>query len=149
MEQRGGDVVGMEVYDILHSLNTRKRNAVDQTIQTASTAEKQNLTSTTRSIDISISDLLKIVNETHQSLLSEDVLAHFNEECNPQGYYTGRVKFSLRETDENVQSELSTLGEALMLTRGHRITEAEADRIAAKALQDSGSTWIDVNKEDK
>lgn len=101
VEQRSGDVVGMEVYDTLHALSTRKRNVVVPKNQTASTAEEQGLTSPTRPIEISISNFLEIVNETHQSLLSEDVLAHFNEERNPQGYYSGRAKYSLGEDQTN------------------------------------------------
>ena len=52
-----------------------------------------------------------------------------------------KIRYSLRETDENVQSELSTLGEALTLTRGHRITAAEADRLAGTILQKTNSTY--------
>lgn len=51
------------------------------------------------------------------------------------------MKFSLRETDENVQSELNTLQAALDLTRGHRITAAEADRLAGKMLQKTNSSY--------
>ena len=54
---------------------------------------------------------------------------------------TASKKFSLRETDGNVQSGLSTLGEALTLTRGHRITAAEADRLAGTILQKTNSTY--------
>ena len=56
VEQRSGDVVEMEVYDTLHSLNTRKRNAVVHKNQTAGTAENRSFTSTTRSFVISISN---------------------------------------------------------------------------------------------
>lgn len=51
------------------------------------------------------------------------------------------IRYSLRETDENVQSELSTLGEALTLTRGHRITAAEADKLAGSLLQKTNSAY--------
>ena len=43
---------------------------------------------------ITIAKLLKIVNGTHQSILSDDVLTHLNETRNPKGDYTGKVKFS-------------------------------------------------------
>ena len=49
--------------------------------------------------EISIKDLLKVVNTTHQSILSEDVLRHFNEQRDPEGFYTDQVKFSLKSTD--------------------------------------------------
>ena len=49
----------------------------------------------------SIADVLKIVNTTHQSILSDDVLKALGEERNPEGYYAERVKFSLsQQTDE-------------------------------------------------
>ena len=64
-----------------------------------------------------------------------DRLAKMNSEA------VSGLKFSLRETDENVQSELSTLGEALALTKGHRITAAEADRLAGTILQKTNSTY--------
>lgn len=119
VEQRSGDVVGLETYDTLHAMNTRKWNVGDH--------KTQSKNSSTRSSEISISDFLEIVNETHQSLLSEDVLAHFNEERNPQGYYSGRAKFSLREpveetrdllavhnlTEENMRSALELGGLAM------------------------------------
>ena len=97
VEQRSGAVIGMEMYDTLHAMNTRKWNVGDH--------KTQSKNSSTRSIDISIADFLEIVNETHQSLLSEDVLAHFNEERNPQGYYSGRAKFSMSDTEGNDLTE--------------------------------------------
>ena len=49
----------------------------------------------------SIADVLKIVNTTHQSILSDDVLKALGEERNPEGHYAKRVKFSLsQQTDE-------------------------------------------------
>lgn len=71
---------------------------------------------------------------THQSLLSEDVLAHFDAERDAQGYYSGRAKFSLKETDETVQEELTTLESLFHLTSAHRMTDKEAARMARKAV---------------
>lgn len=132
VEQRSGDVVGMEVYDTLHSLNTRKRNAVDQTIQSKN--------STTRS-SISIAELLEVVKETHQSLLSEDVLEHFGLERNPDGFYARKVKFSMRDTDENVQEAMSAEQKAYAQVKGHRITAAEADKLAGDMLKEANSDY--------
>ena len=47
---------------------------------------------------ISISNLLDIVKETHQSILSKDVLRHFNMEKSKGGYYSDRTLYQLRET---------------------------------------------------
>ena len=50
---------------------------------------------------LSIADVIQIVNTTHQSILSDDVLKALGEERNPEGYYAKRVKFSLsQQTDE-------------------------------------------------
>lgn len=144
VEQRSGDVVEMEVYDTLHALSTRKRSAVDQTIKTAGAAERQHLTSPTRSI-ISIAELLEIVNETHQSLLSEDVLDHFGEERNPAGYYSDRVKFSLSDYDDTVREGENVLEELLTMTAAHRMTDAEAARVARKVLK-AASSEMDLDE---
>ena len=61
--------------------------------------------------NMTIADLLSIVNETHQSILSDDVLEHFGETRNPSGYYTGRVRFSTEiepETDADIGTTLKT-----------------------------------------
>ena len=51
--------------------------------------------------NLSIADVIQIVNTTHQSILSDDVLKALGEERNPEGYYAQRVKFSLgQQTDE-------------------------------------------------
>ena len=50
---------------------------------------------------MSIADVIQIVNTTHQSILSDDVLKALGEERNPEGHYAKRVKFSLsQQTDE-------------------------------------------------
>ena len=54
---------------------------------------------------ISIADFLSIVNSTHQSVLSDDVLQHFRESRNPNGDYSGRVKFSERDSAGNELSQ--------------------------------------------
>lgn len=58
---------------------------------------------------ISIAHLLEIVNSTHQSLLSEDVLAHFGETRNPDGVYSDKVLFSERTSDERLDKLLEEL----------------------------------------
>ena len=50
---------------------------------------------------LSIADVIQIVNTTHQSILSDDVLKALGEERNPEGHYAQRAKFSLgQQTDE-------------------------------------------------
>lgn len=53
--------------------------------------------------------MLRSVNTTHQSILSDDVLKALGEERNPEGYYAKRVKFSLsQQTDEEYNLAVRT-----------------------------------------
>ena len=53
--------------------------------------------------------MIRIVNTTHQSILSDDVLKALGEERNPEGYYAKRVKFSLsQQTDEEYNLAVRT-----------------------------------------
>lgn len=49
-----------------------------------------------KATNISISHLIEIVNSTHQSILSDDVLNQLGEQRNPGGYYSNKVLFSER-----------------------------------------------------
>ena len=60
--------------------------------------------------------MIEIVNTTHQSILSKNVLNALNERKNENGYYAGKTKFSveddaaelderLRHTDELTEEE--------------------------------------------
>lgn len=48
-------------------------------------------------LKISVAQVLKIVNGTHRSILSQNVLDHFNEEKPAEGYYTKKTLFQERE----------------------------------------------------
>ena len=93
VEQRGGDISGIEVYDVTHAVSGRQKNA-----SRADTKSQGVSPSTTGTI--SIKDLLNIVNTTHQSILSEDVLEHFGEARPSNGYYSQQAKFSLKGTED-------------------------------------------------
>ena len=60
-------------------------------------ASETETTPATATFDLSIADVLRIVNTTHQSILSDDVLKALGEERNPEGYYAPRVKFSTNQ----------------------------------------------------
>lgn len=85
-----GNLLGTQVYDALHSANGRKIKK-DSGVSLKSLQGLSLLSTDT----ISVEDLLPIVKSTHQSLLSDDVLAHYGEEKNPEGYYYQRAKYSL------------------------------------------------------
>ena len=89
-EQINGNIAGVEVYDVAHAVSGRQKNS-------SQADTKSQRVYSIKAAKISISDLLRIVNSTHQSILPEDVLQKFSEQRNPQGDYTGKVKFSSQD----------------------------------------------------
>ncbi len=96
VEQRSGNISGIEVYDVTHAVSGRQKNS-------SQASTKLQGFYPIKATTISIADFLEIVNTTHQSILSEDVLRHFGETRDPKGDYTDQVKFSLKgtETDQD------------------------------------------------
>ena len=87
IEQVSNSLESMDVFDVTHSLSGRiKRDG------RASRPEPDS-TSVAPISMISIADFLDIVNETHRSILSDDVLKHYGEERPADGYYTGKTLF--------------------------------------------------------
>lgn len=89
-EQINGNIAGVEVYDVAHAVSGRQKNS-------SQADTKSQRVYSIKAAKISISDLLQIVNSTHQSILPEDVLQKFGEQRNPQGDYTGKAKFSSQD----------------------------------------------------
>lgn len=89
VEQRSGNVAGVEVYDVTHALSGRQKRS-----ERVDTKPQGVYPSTNASSKITVADFLQIVNGTHQSILSQDVLEHFGETKNPGGYYTNQAKFT-------------------------------------------------------
>ena len=90
-EQINGNIAGVEVYDVAHAVSGRQKNS-------SQADTKSQRVYSIKAAKISISDLLQIVNSTHQSILSEDVLQKFGEQRNPQGglYREGQILVSGR-----------------------------------------------------
>ena len=76
-------------YDVAHSVSGRQRRSERSAAEAPGAIPYTNASST-----ISIPNLLEIVKETHQSVLSQDVLNYFKEKKNPGRSYTKRTKFS-------------------------------------------------------
>ena len=87
VEQKTGKIAAVEAYDMLHAVSGRQKKG------SQADTKSQSIRSI-KATKISISDLLQIVNSTHQSILPEDVLQKFGEQRNPKGDYTGKAKFS-------------------------------------------------------
>ena len=90
VEQKTGKIAAVEAYDMLHAVSGRQKKG------SQADTKSQSIHSI-KATKISISDLLRIVNSTHQSILPEDVLQKFGEQRNPQVDYTGKVKFSSQD----------------------------------------------------
>lgn len=90
VEQRTGDVAGIEAYDVTHAVSGRQKNG-------SQADTKSQGVYPIKAATISIQDVLRIVNSTHQSILSDDVLSKLGETRNPKGDYNGQVKFSVAE----------------------------------------------------
>ena len=100
VEQHTNKFLNMESIDIAHALSGRmvkKEGSLSSTRDGDSPETEANAAT----FNLSIADVIRIVNTTHQSILSDDVLKTLGEEKNPEGYYAKRVKFSLgQQTDE-------------------------------------------------
>lgn len=85
-----------EIKDQAHALNGRiakKGGSLSSKDHGYSENEAPNAAASTQSI----ADVLRVVNTTHQSILSDDVLKTLGETRNPEGYYAPRVKFSTKQ----------------------------------------------------
>lgn len=91
VEQRSGEITGVESYDVTHAVSGRQKNS-------SQADTKSQGVYPIKAANTSIDSLIQNVNSTHQSILSDDVLKHLGETRNPNGDYTNRVKFSLKGT---------------------------------------------------
>lgn len=101
VEQHTNKFLNMESIDIAHALSGRiaKKEGSESSARERGYANSALPAITT--FTLSIADVIQIVNTTHQSILSDDVLKTLGEERNPEGHYAKRVKFSLsQQTDE-------------------------------------------------
>lgn len=160
VEEYNGNISGIEVYDVAHAVSGRQKNRSER-VDTKS----QGFYPSTNASIISIADFLDVVNSTHQSILSEDVLERLGEQRNPGGYYTGRVKFSVDDTsameqelerleDEEYQRELMESGGAAAVAQNQKRIDAlkwqmrrDPETIQKKAereLQEGGTEPAEV-----
>lgn len=95
VEQHTNKVERIDTIDLAHAFNGRlvKKEGSESSARERGYANSALPAITT--FKASIADVLKIVNTTHQSILSDDVLKALGETRNPEGYYAQRVKFSM------------------------------------------------------
>ena len=102
VDEYSSKVIDIGYVDITHSINGRfmgkKRDSQSSTREPRNGLDESALA--TAISEISIADFLEIVNMTHRSILSEDVLNHLEETRPADGYYSGKVLFSLPDSSD-------------------------------------------------
>ena len=99
VEVKTGNVKEVFFEDVVHSLKGRIIKKESDLPGTKPLSSRIKSLLNENHSTISISDFLEIVNITHQSILSNDVLRHYGEERNSKGYYADRVLFSVSSDD--------------------------------------------------
>ena len=94
-------IYGQDLQDQLHAMSGRIDKKGGSLSSKWNQGYLENEAPNSATSMLSIADVIRIVNTTYQSILSDDVLKALGEERNPEGYYAQRVKFSLgQQTDE-------------------------------------------------
>lgn len=101
VEQHTNMLEKLETFDITHAINGRIAKKEGSESSTREPGYANNASPSNTTFGLSIADVIRIVNTTHQSILSDDVLKALGEERNPEGYYAQRVKFSLGQQTES------------------------------------------------
>ncbi len=108
IEVNSGKVTNVELKDLVHAISGRvMSNKENDPSDTKSQAWQEILRTLTNRSEISISDFLQIVNRTHQSILSADVLQHLGEARNPNGHFASEVLFSVGGEQTDTDAEVS------------------------------------------
>lgn len=100
VEQHSGRIEGIDIYDVAHAVSGRQKRG-------SQADTKSQGVYPIKATKISIAELLRIVNNTHQSIWAEDVLHELGESRNPAGDYSDKVKFSAAaQAEQGEQQEL-------------------------------------------
>lgn len=153
VEQHTDKVTKIDTIDLAHALNGRiaKKEGSESSAREPGYANSVLPSNTT--FTLSIADVIQIVNTTHQSILSDDVLKTLGETRNPEGHYAERVKFSLsQQTDEEYNlavrsgdmEKAQEMVEAAAKKAGYTIHAyhgtARADRVGTEFREDRATS---------
>lgn len=94
VEQHTDKVTKIDTIDLAHALNGRMAKK-EGSLSSTRDGDSPETEANAATFNLSIADVIQIVNTTHQSILPDDVLKALGEERNPEGYYAQRVKFSM------------------------------------------------------
>lgn len=153
VEQHTNMLEKLETFDITHAINGRIAKKEGSESSTREPGYANNASPSNTTFGLSIADVIRIVNTTHQSILSDDVLKALGEERNPEGYYAKRVKFSLsQQTDEEYNlavrsgdmEKAQEMVEAAAKKAGYTIHAyhgtARADRVGTEFREDRATS---------
>ena len=153
VEQHTNKVERIDTIDLAHAFNGRlvKKEGSESSARERGYANSALPAITT--FTLSIADVIQIVNTTHQSILSDDVLKSLGEARNQEGYYAKRVKFSLsQQTDEEYNlavrsgdmEKAQEMVEAAAKKAGYTIHAyhgtARADRVGTEFREDRATS---------
>ena len=153
VEQHTDKVTKIDPIDLAHALNGRIDKKGGSLSSKWNQGYLENEAPNSATSMLSIADVIRIVNTTYQSILSDDVLKALGEERNPEGYYAKRVKFSLsQQTDEEYNLAVRTgdmekaqeMVETAAKKAGHTIHAyhgtARADRVGTEFREDRATS---------
>ena len=128
VEEHTSKAVGIDYVDITHAIGGRLRQNNKGSL--SSTREKgygQKSAPNAATFEITIADFLEVVNDTHRSILSQNVLDHFGEVRPADGTYTGEVLFSMREAQNVFDDAVSGIEVAYGSESADVISEMTTD----------------------
>lgn len=140
----------VELYDVMHSINGRTKNA---SVPKSGAQSQANSSGSGTDAVISIADLIDVVKELQPDLLSRDVIEnHYGEIWQPEGYYKGITKFSVKdvtpEDTQRLEKENARLKAALenaraqvRLTGGNQVSAQAVEKLARKIVRDTHSRY--------
>ena len=146
-------IYGQDLQDQLHAMSGRIDKKGGSLSSKWNQGYLENEAPNSATSMLSIADVIRIVNTTYQSILSDDVLEALGEERNPEGYYAKRVKFSLsQQTDEEYNlavrsgdmEKAQEMVEAAAKKAGYTIHAyhgtARADRVGTEFREDRATS---------
>ena len=99
VEPQSRAIDSFELFDVAHAVSGRQKNS-------SQVDTKSQGVNPIKATTISIADLLNIVNSTHQSILSDNVLSHLGEIRAENGSFSDKVLFSDRVTSDEEKQYL-------------------------------------------
>lgn len=140
VEEHTSKAVGIDYVDITHSINGRlRKNNEGSLSSTRETGYGLTAAPSAATFKVSIAEFLEIVNDTHRSILSQNVLDHFDEERPGDGHYADRILFSDRDSE-------SVSNRSLLANAFEGVTQNDIER---KKLQEYKGKIDQINAEER